>query len=148
MGSGTLRLIDETDETREEEVSVAPVLTCNDHEAVLRCTLDAAGISRLALQVAAPMLRSGQLRRVLAPWIAERFTLVAAFASRRHMPRRTRAFLDHLIQHAESTKAAATLSSTGTGALNRTIMSRPLVAGQTCPGHVRVARQLRTFLGQ
>jgi DNA-binding transcriptional LysR family regulator len=99
MGSGSLRLIDETDETREEEVSVAPVLTCNDHEAVLRCTLDAAGISRLALQVAAPMLRSGQLRRVLAPWIAERFTLVAAFASRRHMPRRTRAFLDHLIQH-------------------------------------------------
>jgi DNA-binding transcriptional LysR family regulator len=99
--SGPLRLIDEVDPCREEAVSVSPVLTCNDHEAVLRSTLDGAGISSQALQVAAPMLRTGQLRRVLAPWIADRFTLIAAFASRRHMPARTRAFLDHLISHAE-----------------------------------------------
>ena len=51
------------------------------------------------------MLRTGEFRRILAPWIAERFTLIAAFASRRHMPRRTREFLDHLIAHAEQSKA-------------------------------------------
>jgi DNA-binding transcriptional LysR family regulator len=104
--AGPLHLIDETDPGREEAVSVSPVLTSNDHEAVLRSTLDGAGISSLALQVAAPMLRAGQLRRVLAPWIAERFTLIAAFASRRHMPTRTRAFLDHLMHRSEQARSA------------------------------------------
>jgi DNA-binding transcriptional LysR family regulator len=106
VAAGSFRLIDETDQRREEVVNVSPVLTCNDHEAVLRSTLDGAGISSQALQVAAPMLRTGQLQRVLAPWIAERFILIAAFASRRHMPTRTRAFLDHLIHSAEQSKAA------------------------------------------
>lgn len=106
IASGPLRLVDETDPRREEAVGVSPVLICNDHEAVLRGTLDGAGISSLALQVVVPMLRSGQLRRVLAPWIAERLTLIAAFASRRHLPTRTRAFLDHLIRHAEQLKTA------------------------------------------
>ena len=101
IASGPLRLIHETDPRREEAVSVSPVLNCNDHEAVLRSTLDGAGISSQALQVAAPMLRTGQLQRVLAPWIAERFTLTAAFASRRHLPTRIRAFLDHLIHSVE-----------------------------------------------
>lgn len=101
IASGPLRLVDETDPGREASVSVSPVLICNDHEAVLRGTLDGAGISSLALQVVVPMLRSGQLRRVLAPWIAERLTLTAAYASRRHLPTRTRAFLDHLMRHAE-----------------------------------------------
>lgn len=107
VGTGPWRLIDETDARREELVSVEPVLICNDHEAVLRSTVEGAGISSQALQVAAPLLRSGQLRRVLAPWVAERYTLIAAFASRRHMPTRTRAFLEHLIHHAEQLKLAA-----------------------------------------
>lgn len=104
--AGSLRLIDETDPRREETVSVSPALTCNDHEAVLRSTLDGAGISSQALQIAAPMLASGRLQRVLAPWIAERFTLIAALASRRHMPKRTRMFLDHLIHCAQLSRAA------------------------------------------
>ncbi|MDN3922919.1 LysR family transcriptional regulator [Roseateles violae] len=106
LAANELWLVDETDPDHEELVCAPPVLSCNDHEAVLRSTLDGAGISSQALQVAAPMLRSGQLRRVLAPWISERFTLVAAFASRRHLPLRTRAFLDHLIEHAERLQAA------------------------------------------
>jgi len=105
IDASSLCLIDETDQCREEALRVRPVLTCNDHDAVLRSTLDGAGISSQALQVAAPMLRSGELRRVLVPWIAERFTLIAVFASRRHMPPRTREFLDHLIGYAEQSKA-------------------------------------------
>lgn len=96
-----LTLTDELDPERQAHISLRPALVCNDHEAVLRGTLDGAGISSQALQVAAPLLRSGQLRRVLSPWISEKFTLIAAFASRRHLPMRTRAFLDHLIEHAE-----------------------------------------------
>jgi DNA-binding transcriptional LysR family regulator len=105
VASGLLRLVDETDAGREEAVDVSPALTCNDHEAALRGTLEGAGISTQAMQVAAPMLRSGQLQRVLSPWISGRFTLVATFASRRHMPARIRAFLDHLLEHAQQAKA-------------------------------------------
>jgi DNA-binding transcriptional LysR family regulator len=103
--SGPLRLIDETDESRVEVVDVSPVLTSNDHEAALRGTLEGAGISSQVMQVVAPMLRSGRLQRVLSPWISERYTLVATFASRRHMPARIRAFLDHMVQHAQQAKA-------------------------------------------
>jgi DNA-binding transcriptional LysR family regulator len=98
--SDTLRLVDEDDGSRIESIDVCPVLTSNDHEAALRSTVEGAGISSHAVQVAGPLLRSGQLQRVLSPWICERATLVAMYASRRHMPARIRAFLDHLLQHA------------------------------------------------
>jgi DNA-binding transcriptional LysR family regulator len=107
VASDQLLLHDQTDPARQERVACPSVLTCDDHDAVLRATLDGVGISSQALQVAAPLLRSGQLQRVLAPWISERFTLVAAFASRRYMPMRTRAFLDHLIRYAGHLKEAS-----------------------------------------
>jgi DNA-binding transcriptional LysR family regulator len=103
---GPLKLVGETDGTWSQLVDVRPVLTCNDHEAALRSTLEGAGISSQAMQVAAPLLRSGQLQRVLSPWISERFTLVATHAGHRHMPVRMRAFLDHLLQHARQATAA------------------------------------------
>jgi len=102
--SSTVRFVHENEPDRMEEVAVAPVLCCNDHEAVLRSTVEGAGISSQVLQVAAPLLRAGRLQRVLTPWLAERFTLLACFASRRHVPTRTRAFLDHLIRHATLAK--------------------------------------------
>ena len=105
FGSNALRLVDESDASHEEVIEVSPVLTSNDHEAALRSTLEGAGISSQAIQVAAPLLRSGRLQRVLPGWISERYTLVAAFANRRHMPARVRAFLDHLIQHAARAEA-------------------------------------------
>ena len=96
-----LMLIDEADPARSERVCVSPVLVCDDHEAVLGATLAGAGISSQALPVIAPMLVDGRLQRVLSPWISERFTVVAAFSSRRHLPMRVRAFLDHLIHYSE-----------------------------------------------
>jgi len=104
LPTSPVRFVHEDELDRVEEVAVVPVLCCNDHEAVLRSTVEGAGISSQVLQVAAPLLRAGRLQRVLAPWLAERFTLLACFASRRHMPTRTRAFLDHLIWHATLAK--------------------------------------------
>jgi len=105
VASNVFKLVDEADGTREQVVDVRPVLTCNDHEAALRSTLEGAGISNQAMHVAAPLLRSGQLERVLSPWIYERFTLVATYAGHRHMPARIRAFLDHLLHQVRQAKA-------------------------------------------
>jgi DNA-binding transcriptional LysR family regulator len=105
VARGALRLVDANDGTREEAVHVGPALTCNDQQTVLRSTLEGAGISSQPMVVAAPLLRTGQLRRVLAPWICGQVGLVAAFARDRHMPARVRAFLNHLVEHAQQSRA-------------------------------------------
>lgn len=100
-----MRLIDPTDGDRELEVEVPAVLTANHTDSLLRATVHGAGISSQPVDLIAPMLRSGQLQRVLAPWITNRLSLVAALPSRQFMPARTRAFLDHLVEHARRTVA-------------------------------------------
>lgn len=97
----SLRLMRESDAERADEtVAIAPALVCNDPEVALRSTLAGTGISALCAQLTAPLLRAGLLQRVLPDWLASRSTLMAVFPSRRHMPARTRAFLDHLVVHA------------------------------------------------
>ena len=51
----------------------------------------------LSVQVAED-LRSGALRRVLPDWLAASFRVYAAVPSRSHLPRRTRAFIDFLVE--------------------------------------------------
>jgi DNA-binding transcriptional LysR family regulator len=51
----------------------------------------------LSLNVAAD-LRAGTLMRVLPDWLAASFRIYAAVPSRSHLPRRTRAFIDFLIE--------------------------------------------------
>lgn len=91
-----LRLTDPADAARTVDVAVQPVCVANHIDTLLRATLDGAGISAQPLDLAAPHLRSGRLVRVLAPWTTGRYTLYAAFPSRKFMPARTRAFLDFL----------------------------------------------------
>ena len=100
-----MKLIDPTDGDREREVEVPAVMTANHTDSLLRATMHGAGISSQPVDLIAPMLRTGQLRRVLAPWITNRLMLVAALPSRQFMPARTRAFLDHLVEHARRTVA-------------------------------------------
>jgi DNA-binding transcriptional LysR family regulator len=71
----------------------------------LRATLDGAGICSQPVELVASMLRSGQLRRVLAPWISERIRLIAVLPSREFMPLRTRAFLDFLVAYSRDAVA-------------------------------------------
>jgi DNA-binding transcriptional LysR family regulator len=99
--TGPLALHDETDPARRARVDLAPVIDANDHEAILRATLEGAVLSSQVVQVIAPMIRAGTLKRVLAPWATDSFMLVAALPTRRYVPARARAFLEHLIQHAQ-----------------------------------------------
>ena len=74
-------------------------MTANHTDSLMRATLAGAGISSQPVDLIAPMLRSGHLQRVLAPWITNRLSLVAAFPSRKFMPARTRAFIEHIVDH-------------------------------------------------
>lgn len=96
---GPLRLIDPGEQDRDTEVDVPAVMTANHADTLLRATLEGGGISSQPLDLLAPLLQAGTLKRVLAPWITARLALVAAIPSRKYMPTRTRAFMDYLIEH-------------------------------------------------
>jgi DNA-binding transcriptional LysR family regulator len=93
-----MRLIDPSAGDRVLEVEVPAVVHANHTDTLLRATLHGAGISSQPVDLIAPMLKSGALRRVLAPWITNRLSLVVALPTRKFMPARTRAFLDHLVE--------------------------------------------------
>ena len=91
------RLLHETDEARFVDIDVQPVLWANHTDTLMHAALDGAGITATTLELAAPMLASGRLVRVLSPWITDRLNLYAALPSRKFMPRRTQVFLDYLV---------------------------------------------------
>jgi DNA-binding transcriptional LysR family regulator len=95
----TMTLIDPTQGDRTLQVEVPVVVHANHTDTLLRATVHGAGISSQPVDLIAPLLKSGHLKRVLAPWITNRLSLVVALPSRKYMPARTRAFLDHLVEH-------------------------------------------------
>ena len=107
----TMALIDPTDGDRRVEVEAPAVLMANHTDTLMRATVDGAGISSQAVDLVAELLKNGQLRRVLAPWITTRLSLAVALPSRKFMPARTRAFVDHLAEHAR--KSVAGLAPAG-----------------------------------
>jgi DNA-binding transcriptional LysR family regulator len=80
------------------EVAVTPVIAANHTDTLLRATLDGAGITSVAMDIAAPYLTRGELVRVLSPWITGRLVIYAALPSRKFIPQRTRVFLDFLVE--------------------------------------------------
>lgn len=108
-----VRLIDPTDNDRQVEVDPPTLLAANHTDTLLRATIDGAGISSQPADLLAPHLRSGALQRVLAPWITNRLTLVAALPSRKFLPARSRAFLDHLAAHVKEAMLGLGLEEEG-----------------------------------
>ena len=100
-----MTLIDPSSADRTLELDVPAVLVANHTDTLLRATVDGAGVSSQPVDLLVPLLATGQLRRVLAPWITGRLSMVAALPSRKFMPLRTRAFLDYLIEHTRRTVA-------------------------------------------
>lgn len=100
-----MTLTDPSHGDRTLEVDVPAVLVSNHTDTLLRATLGGAGISSQPVDLLAPLLGTGQLKRVLAPWITNRLSMVAALPSRKFMPLRTRAFLDYLVAETRRTVA-------------------------------------------
>lgn len=76
------------------EIAVTPVVTINETASLMQMVLDGAGIATFTDDIAAPFIRDGALLRVLPGWITGRYAVLAALPSRKHMPERTRVFLE------------------------------------------------------
>ncbi len=102
------RLYDANDNDRPHDAAIEPGVWANHNDTLLRAALVGAGITSIAVDLAAPYLSSGQLLRILRPWITGRLSLYAALPSRKFMPERTRVFLDFLTEQirAHQNKAA------------------------------------------
>jgi DNA-binding transcriptional LysR family regulator len=68
----------------------------NDIELNYLATLGGLGIAGLPSFVVADALRAGRLERVLADWQVQRLRVFAAVPTRRHLPARTRVFIEFL----------------------------------------------------
>jgi DNA-binding transcriptional LysR family regulator len=75
-----------------------PLLATAQLELLLAAALAGTGIAGLPSFLAAPALRDGRLQRVLPDWCGGRLTLHAAMPTRRHLPARTRVFVDLLVE--------------------------------------------------
>jgi LysR family transcriptional regulator, transcriptional activator for dmlA len=84
--------------TRSETVKVRGPLASNDGETVLGWALDGHGILMRSLWEAAPMLRSGRLKPVLAAWSLPPADIVAVFPTRANLSAKTRALVDFLAE--------------------------------------------------
>ena len=90
---------------KAETVKVRGPLASNDGECVLGWALDGHGILMRSLWEAAPMLRAGQLQRVLPEWSLPLADIYAVFPSRSHLSAKTRALLDFLLAAFERHRA-------------------------------------------
>jgi DNA-binding transcriptional LysR family regulator len=80
------------------DLNLTPVISSNHIETLIAATLDGVGITPCTVELVGPLLATGELVRVLAPWVAGQLHLYAALPSRQYLPRRTRVFLDYLTE--------------------------------------------------
>lgn len=88
-----------------ETVKVRGPLASNDGECVLGWALDDHGILMRSLWEAAPLLRTGQLQRVLPDWRLPSADIHAVFPARDHLSAKTRALVDFLLRTFEPHRA-------------------------------------------
>ncbi|AXF16459.1 LysR family transcriptional regulator [Paraburkholderia caledonica] len=73
-------------------------LTVNDPGALLNACLAGSGIAQMLLLGAEPLIADGRLINLFPEWVDERYPLYVYYASRHHVPAKTRAFLDFVVE--------------------------------------------------
>jgi DNA-binding transcriptional LysR family regulator len=73
-------------------------LTVNDPSALLNACLAGSGIAQMLLLGAEHLIADGRLINLFPDWTDERDPLYACYPSRHHMPAKTRAFLDFVVE--------------------------------------------------
>lgn len=90
---------------RTETVKVRGPLASNHGECLLGWALDGHGILMRSLWEAAPMLRAGKLKPMLADWNLPPADIHAVFPTRSHLSAKTRALVDFLLAVFEAHRA-------------------------------------------
>lgn len=86
-------------EARVARIPTPPPALASSHiDTLLAAALAGLGVAGLPSFVVERALRDGRLERVLPQWQGSSLTLYATLPSRRHLPARTRAFVDFLIE--------------------------------------------------
>lgn len=75
-----------------------PVISTGQLEVLYAAAVAGMGVAGLPTFIAADALRDGRLIRVLPDWHGGRLQLYAAMPTRKHVPARTRVFIDFLIE--------------------------------------------------
>lgn len=110
--SGAWRLWQQAEPEQPVVVDLQPVVKANHTDTLLRATLDGGGITSVAVDIVAAYLTRGELVRVLSPWITGRLQLYAAMPSRKFIPKRTRVFIDYLIEQTREQNRLALMACT------------------------------------
>jgi DNA-binding transcriptional LysR family regulator len=84
---------------KEARVVVSGSVRANSAETLRAAALGGLGIASLPSWAIADDLRSGALRRVLAPWELPASAIYAVYPDNRMMSAKVRAFVDHLARH-------------------------------------------------
>lgn len=77
---------------------VPPAMTTGQLEVLYAATVSGLGIAGLPTFMVADALRDGRLKRVLPDWHGGALQFYAAMPTRKHVPIRTRAFMDFLVE--------------------------------------------------
>ncbi len=86
------------DEDRECGVKVAGRLSADNESAVYRAAISGHGIANLSHLLVMDDIESGRLRRLLPVHQCRREPVYITYTSRRHLPHRTRAVMDFLVE--------------------------------------------------
>ena len=85
-----------TSEPPVHDIDVRAVITINQTASILQMVLDGSGISDFTLDSVRPFLSEGLLQPVLPGWITGRLHVLMALPSHKHIPPRTKAFMDFM----------------------------------------------------
>jgi DNA-binding transcriptional LysR family regulator len=86
----------------EVVANVRPVAVLDDPEALASAAACGLGIAMLPLPHALPLLKSGELVRVLSGWHADTHPLSIYYSSRKLLPAKVRVFVDHIVSEARA----------------------------------------------
>lgn len=110
--TGRIRAFTLTNRTgAEAAVELQPRAILSDPEAICHAALQGIGIGLVPLPHALPFLKSGGLVRLLPGWYADVGPISIYFQKSKLLPKKTRAFVDFVVDHFRREKLARKLSA-------------------------------------
>lgn len=95
----------------EAAFDLKPKIVLDDMDGVCSATLCGLGIGIIAMPHVARHLASGELVRVLRNWHADGGPISIYYSAAKHIPRKTRLFVDHVTAHFKRARIAHSLSA-------------------------------------